>query len=125
MLERGEDLADISHYFHERLVPDDAFMAAGNCEETPRVIAALEAILGQLSPGHEASQVFTIRLATERVCHGFLSWGRGVVIFAYFEEPDLGFLSYAPALTDPNVTFARFATTKLTSGFIMRTRGQA
>jgi hypothetical protein len=88
-------------------------------------MAAVEAVLEKLAPGHAPSQVFAIHLAAERMTHGFLSWGKGVVIFAYFDELRLGFLSYAPQLTDPNVTFARFSTTEPGSGFTTRARGSA
>lgn len=125
MLETGTELAEVSHYFHERLVPDDSFMAAGTCQERPKVMAAVEAVLTKLAPGRAPSQVFAIHLAAERMTHGFLSWGEGVVVFAYFDELQLGFLSYAPQLTDPNVTFARVATSELDSGFVVRTRGEA
>jgi hypothetical protein len=116
LLLEGTELASVSQYFHDRLVPDEGFMAAGSCLETPRVIGAVQAVLGSLAPGREPSHVFSIRLLAERFSHGFLTWGQGVVIFAYFEDLDLGFLSYAPQLTDPNVTFARFTVTSLPTG---------
>jgi hypothetical protein len=126
LLESDEPLREVSQYFHDRLVSDEAFMAAGTCQETPRIVAAVQAVLKSLAPGREPSQVFSIRLVAERFSHGFLSWGRGVVIFAYFEELDLGFLSYALQLTDPNVTFARFAVSPVPAGaFASAIRGSA
>ena len=57
-------------------------------------------------------------------CHGCMGWGRGLALFVYFDEPDLGFCSYQRDLIDPNVTFSRFTVAESNSWSAMP-RGKA
>lgn len=102
------DLAEVSEYFHTVLVPDDAFITSGACSSNPRLLTALQAVLERVAPEGKLGTPWIIRLHDQAFCHGYSTWGRGHVVFFYFEQLDLGFCSYARSLTSPEVTFLRF-----------------
>lgn len=111
LLLTARDFSDVSEYFHAALVPDDAFMNAGDRVEQPRLAMALERVLRTLEPAGRSIEPLILRLPRHAMCHGLGRWGRGFALFFYFEALDLGFCSYARSLTDSEVTFMRFRLT--------------
>jgi hypothetical protein len=113
LLISGKNLEQVSEYFHEVLVVDDAFMAAGERSSEPRLFGALQAVLERVAPGGKLGTPLCIRVHEQMLCHGYSSWGRGHVVFFYFEQLDLGFCSYAPSLSSPEVSLMRFNLTNV------------
>ena len=114
LLLTANDLAEVSDYFHDVLVSDDAFISTGTLSSNPRLIAALQAALERVVPEGKLGTPFMIRLQHQALCHGYSTWGSGHVVFFYFEQLDLGFCSYTPSLCSPQVIFVRFNLTDLT-----------
>jgi hypothetical protein len=108
LLASEKDLEEVAEYFHTVLVPDEAFISAGACSSNPRLLAALQAVLERVAPQGKLGTPLLIRLEQQALCHGYSAWGRGHVVFFYFEQLDLGFCSYSPNLSSPEVTFLRF-----------------
>ena len=113
LLIAAKDLGEVSEYFHEVLVPDDAFIASGAVSSNPRLLTALQAVLERVAPGGKLGMQLLIRLEQQALCHGYSTWGTGHVVFFYFEQLDLGFCSYARSLSSPEVTFMRFNLTNV------------
>jgi len=108
LLMTAKDLDEVSEYFHDVLVPDESFMASGVRSFSPRIIMGLQAALEVVAPEGKLGSPFMIRLPQQAFCHGYSTWGRGHVVFLYFEQLDLGFCSYARSLTSSEATFLRF-----------------
>jgi hypothetical protein len=108
LLMTAKDLDEVSEYFHNELVPDDAFIASGARSSNPRLLTALQAVLERVAPEGKLGMSLSIRLDPQSFCHGYSTWGRGHVVFFYFEQLDLGFCSYSPSLSSIEVTFLRF-----------------
>jgi len=106
-----EDLDEVSDYFHNVLVLDDAFIASGERSSNPRLVTALEAVLKRVAPEGKLGTPLIFRLPEQALCHGYTTWGRGHVVFLYFEQLDLGFCSYVRSLSSAEVTFMRFSLT--------------
>ena len=104
----AKDLDEVSEYFHNVLVPDESFMTAGVRASNPRLLIALQAVLETVAPEGNLGTPFMVRLQQQAFCHGYSTWGRGHVVFLYFEQLDLGFCSYARSLSSAEVTFFRF-----------------
>ena len=109
LLSTGEDLCAASDYFHEALVSDDTFMKSGSCQDNPRLITILTGVLKAIAPRGELGCPMVVGVPKFRMCHGCALWGRGMALFFYFEELDLGLCSYQHRLSDPHVCFARFS----------------
>lgn len=105
----AEDLAEPSDYFHTALVTDNAFMAAGSSRNEPRLVEIVSGVLQALAPGAQLRRPMVLRLDAYGMCHGCVGWGRGLALFVYFDEPDVGLCSYQRTLLDPNVWFSRFS----------------
>jgi hypothetical protein len=120
----AENLAEPSDYFHEALVTDDAFMAAGSTRNEPRLVEIVAGVLQALAPGGQPHRPMVLRLDAYGMCHGCLGWGRGLALFVYFDEPDVGVCSYQRDLLDPNVWFSRFSVVK-TNAWSVTPRGSA
>jgi hypothetical protein len=127
LLKTAQDLSEVSEYFHTVLVPDDAFMTSGTRTGNPRLIAALQAVLGTVAPEGELGAPLLIRLQAPALCHGYSTWGRGHIVFFYFEQLDLGFCSYSRSLREDEVTFLRFNLASVTgiAPWGARERGRA
>jgi len=130
LLLTAKELEEISEYFHNVLVPDDAFMAAGARSSDRRLLTALEAVLERVAPEGKLGAPLFIRLGQQALCHGYSTWGGGHVVFFYFEQLDLGFCSYCRSLSSAEITFLRFSLTNVTGvgtlgGLAMRQRGSA
>jgi len=111
----AKDLDQVSKYFHEVLVTDDAFITSGAHASNPRLLTALQAVLARVAPeGGKLGTPLIIRLQDQAMCHGHSTWGRGHVLFFYFERLDLGFCSYSRSLSSVEVTFVRFSLTNAT-----------
>lgn len=108
LLVNAKDLEEVSDYFHNVLVPDEAFMASGAPASNARLLSALQAVLETVAPEGKLGTPLFIRLDQQMLCHGYTSWGRGHVVFLYFEQLDLGFCSHSPSLSSAEVTFLRF-----------------
>jgi hypothetical protein len=103
------DLDQVSEYFHEVLVADDAFITSGVHSSNPRLLTALQAVLERVAPeGDKLGTPLILRLEQQALCHGHSTWGRGHVLFFYFEQLDLGFCSYSRSLSAVEVVFVRF-----------------
>jgi len=109
LLMTSETLNDVSDYFHNSLALDESFFVAGEWSSNPRLLAALQAELEIVAPEGKLGTAFLISLPEQAFCHGYSSWGKGHVVFFYFEQLDLGFLSYSPSLRSVEVTFVRFS----------------
>lgn len=120
----AENLAEPSDYFHEALVTDDTFMAAGSTHNEPRLIEIVSGVLRALAPGGQPRRPMVLRLDAYGMCHGCLGWGHGLALFVYFDEPDVGVCSYQRDLLDPNVWFSRFSVVK-TNAWSVMPRGSA
>jgi len=114
LLISAKDLGEISDYFHEVLVPDEAFMAAGAPSSNPRLLTTLETVLERVAPEGKLGTLLLIRLQDQALCHGYTTWRRGHVVFFYFEQLDLGFCSYSSSLSSAEVSFLRFKLTNVT-----------
>jgi len=114
LLMTAKDLEQVSEYFHDVLVPDDAFIASGTRSSNARLLTALQAVLERVAPEGKLGTPLIIRLDPQALCHGYSTWGRGHVVFFYFEQLDLGFCSYARSLCCAEVTFLRFNLTNVT-----------
>jgi len=114
LLVSAKDLAQVSDYFHDVLVLDDAFMAAGELSSQPRLLIALQAVLERVVPGGKLGVPMLVRLREQTLCHGYSTWGRGHTVFFYFEQLDLGFCSYSPSLSSEQVIYLRFNLTNVT-----------
>ncbi|HYP98699.1 MAG TPA: hypothetical protein VER96_08495 [Polyangiaceae bacterium] len=108
LLMTAKDLDEVSEYFHNVLVPDDAFIASGERSSNTRLLTALQAVLERVAPEGRLGTPLIIRLDHEALCHGYTTWGRGHVVFFYFEQLDLGFCSYSRNLFSAEVTLLRF-----------------
>jgi hypothetical protein len=108
LLLTAKDLHEVCDYFHDVLVPDDAFIVSGAPSSNPRLLSALQAGLERVAPDGTLGTPFIVRLQQQAFCHGFSSWGRGHIMFFYFERLDLGFCSYSPSLSSSEVTYLRF-----------------
>ena len=108
LLLTAQDLDEVSEYFHEELVPDDAFISSGTRTSNPRLLTALEAVLERVTKGGKLGTPLLIRLAEHALCHGYSTWGAGHVVFFYFEQLELGFCSYSPDLRSTEVSLLRF-----------------
>lgn len=115
LLTAAKDLGEISDYFHDVLVPDDAFMTCGEASSEPRLRLALQAVLERVAPAGKLGKPMFVRLHEQRLCHGYTTWGSGHVVFFFFEQLDLGFCSYSPSLTSEQILFARFNLTNAAS----------
>jgi len=109
LLLTSDDLNDVSEYFHNTVVPDEACFGSGECASNPRLLAALQAELELVAPEGTLGIAFLIRLPDQAFCHGYSTWGQGHVVFFYFEELDLGFCSYSPSLRSIDITLVRFS----------------
>jgi hypothetical protein len=116
---KTENLAEPSDYFHTALVTDDAFIAAGTRANEPRLIELVGGVLQALAPGNQPRRAMVLRLEGYGMCHGCMGCGRGLALFVYFDEPDLGFCSYQRDLMDPNVCFSRFSVVQSNSWSVM------
>ena len=114
LLTTVEDLDQVCEYFHNELVPDDAFIASGARGSNPPLLTALQAVLEVVAPEGELGTPLIIRLDQQAFYHGYSTWGPGHVMFFYFEQLDLGFCSYTPSLSSVNVTLLRFSLTSAT-----------
>ena len=108
LLLTGKDLDEVSEYFHNVLVPDDGFIASGERSSNARLLTALQAVLERVAPEGRLGTPLIIRLDHEALCHGYSTWGRGHVVFFYFEQLDLGFCSYSRNFFSAEVTLLRF-----------------
>jgi hypothetical protein len=108
LLMTAKDLDQVSEYFHSELVADDAFIASGARSSNSRLLTALQAVLERVAPEGKLGTPLIIRLDQQALCHGYSPWGRGHVVFFYFEQLDLGFCSYSPSLSSAEVIFLRF-----------------
>jgi|GEM_PF-1342756 len=108
LLIAAPELDEVSDYFHNELVLDDAFIASGIRASNPRLLNALQVVLERVAPGSNLGTPLIIRLREQAFCHGYSTWGRGHVVFFYFEQLDLGFCSYVRSLSSAEVTFLRF-----------------
>jgi hypothetical protein len=113
LLINAENLSEVSEYFHEVLVPDAAFMASGACSSSPRLLTALQAVLERVAPGGKLGMPLCIRLDQQALCHGYSTWGRGHVVFFYFEQLELGFCSYCRSLSSAEISLMRFNLTSV------------
>src|SRR6188768_45482 len=113
LLISAKDLAEVCDYFHTVLVPDDVFMRCGVCSSEPRLFDALRAVLERVAPGGKLGAPMLARLQPQALCHGYTTWGRGHVVFFYFEQLDLGFCSYSASLFSETVTYLRFNLTNV------------
>jgi hypothetical protein len=120
----AENLAEPSDYFHETLVTDDTFIAAGSTRKEPRLVEIVSGVLKALAPGGQLRRPMVLRLDAYGMCHGCMGWGSGLALFVYFDEPDAGLCSYQRDLFDPNVWFSRFSVVKTNSWSVMP-RGKA
>lgn len=126
LLSTGEELAEAANYFHEALVPDDTFLRSGAGEDNPRLLAIVSGVLRAIAPGGELARAMTLRLEKYAMCHGCAFWGRGIALFFYFDELDLGLCSYQHDLLDPDARFARFSVRQADNGWsVPRQRGCA
>ena len=108
LLISAKDLDEVSEYFHDVLVPDEAFIQSSERASNPRLLTVLPALLARVEPEGRLGIPLMLRLEHQAVVHGYSTWGRGHVVFFYFEQLDLGFCSYSPSLTSIKVTFVRF-----------------
>lgn len=108
LLLSAKDLDQVSDYFHNELVTDAAFIASSDRASNPRLLTALQAVLERVAPDGKLGTPLIIRLGSEALCHGYSPWGRGHAVFFYFEPLDLGFCSYSPDLSSPEVSYMRF-----------------
>ena len=108
LLLSAKDLEQVSDYFHNELVTDAAFIASSDRASNPRLLTALQAVLERVAPDGQLGTSLIIRLASEALCHGYSPWGMGHAVFFYFEQLDLGFCSYSPDLSSPQVSYMRF-----------------
>ncbi|HKO51925.1 MAG TPA: hypothetical protein VJV79_29655 [Polyangiaceae bacterium] len=108
LLLSAKDLDEVSEYFHNVLVPDDAFIVAGARGSNARLLTALQAVLERVAPEGKLGTPLSIRLQQQAFCHGYTTWGAGHAVFFYFEQLDLGFCSYSRSLSSAEVTFLRF-----------------
>ena len=110
-LTTARDLDEVSEYFYTALVSDDAFMVSGSPVSHSRLVAALQAVLERVAPEGKLGTPWVIRLDQQAFCHGYSSWGRGHVLFFYFEQLDLGFCSYSRSSSAVEVSHLRFSLT--------------
>jgi hypothetical protein len=116
---KTENLAEPSDYFHTALVTDNAFIAAGTRANEPRLVELVGGVLQALAPGSQPRRAMVLRLEGYGMCHGCMGCGRGLALFVYFDEPDMGFCSYQRDLMDPNVCFSRFSVVQSNSWSVM------
>jgi hypothetical protein len=121
---KAENLAEPSDYFHTALVTDYVFMTAGARANEPRLVELVGGVLQALAPGSQPRRPMVLRLDGYGMCHGCMGWGRGLALFVYFDEPDMGFCSYQRDLMDPNVCFSRFSVVR-SNGWSVMPRGTA
>jgi hypothetical protein len=115
LLITGEELATASEYFHEALVPDETFLGASASDENPRLLSILGGVLNAAAPGGELASPMMLRIEKFSLWHGCAFWRRGIALFFYFEELDLGLCSYQRSLADPSVRFMRFSVSRAES----------
>jgi hypothetical protein len=116
LLMTAKDLDAVSEYFYDALVSDEAFMRSGEPGTNPRLLTALEAVLQTVAPEGKLGMPLIIRLREQAFCHGHTKWGRGHVVFFYFEQLDLGFCGYSQSLSSEQITFLRFTLTNPVGG---------
>jgi hypothetical protein len=120
----AKNLAEASDYFHTTLVTEETFMAAGSPRDEPRLVEIVGSVLQALAPGGQPRRPMVLRLDGYGMCHGCMGWDRGLALFVYFDEPDMGVCSYQRDLVDPNVWFSRFSVVQ-SSGWAVMPRGSA
>jgi hypothetical protein len=108
LLMTAKELDEVAEYFHEQLVPDEAFITCGARASNPRLLTALQAVLERVAPDGKLGTPLIIRLDQQALYHGYTSWGVGHVVFFYFEQLDVGFCSYSRNLSSAQVTLLRF-----------------
>jgi hypothetical protein len=100
--------SDIREVFHGELATDPGFVAAGTHERNDTLSTIVEKVLDSIAPGGSLANLVLLRIESHGVWHGGASWSDGLVTVLYFEDPNVGVVSYTPSLAASSIHDVRF-----------------
>jgi hypothetical protein len=100
--------SEVREVFHGELATDPAFVAAGTLQQNATLRAIIEQVLRSIAPGGSLTNLVLLHIASHGVWHGGASWSDGLVTVLYFEDPNVGVVSYTPSLDGSSIHDVRF-----------------
>ncbi|MFH2007577.1 MAG: hypothetical protein ABI333_13410 [bacterium] len=127
-LQRAVDLSAPWNLFHDELATQPEFLGRGEPAANP-MLEQVVTTVGTKLLGREVrpQQLMAIQVEEKRFWHGVCQLGKGVGVFFYFEELDMGLLGLMRGLEAANVDLVRFSLIPVGPGpvFTSRNRGKA